>query len=227
MDPGDPRRARGRPISSGESVAAPGAGRPRLAVVVTDEHGRVVPAGGLARWLVQVAPSRARGTIGVALVSDRCVRALNRAYLGHDRPTDVLSFPALELPGRPFTTKRNAGRRPLREREVGTGRANDGHLRRRAAGSSGHLGPDSARAGRYLGDIVIARGVARRQARANGHDEPMELRVLALHGLLHLLGYDHERDGGTMARVEHRLRRRGGLTAGLLDRVAGPRAATQ
>ena len=71
----------------------------------------------------------------------------------------------------------------------------------------------------YLGDIVIARGVARRQAHAAGHDEPTELRVLSLHGLLHLLGYDHERDGGTMARVERRLRRKGGLAESLLDRA--------
>ena len=45
----------------------------------------------------------------------------------------------------------------------------------------------------FLGDIVIARGVARRQARAAGHGERTEWRVLALHGLLHLLGSDHER----------------------------------
>jgi probable rRNA maturation factor len=69
-----------------------------------------------------------------------------------------------------------------------------------------------------LGDIVIARGVARRQARAAGHGERIELRVLALHGLLHLLGYDHERDSGTMARVERRLRRKGGLREGLIER---------
>src|SRR5215208_5227965 len=45
----------------------------------------------------------------------------------------------------------------------------------------------------YLGDVVIASGVAARQARAAGHPLSTELRVLALHGLLHLLGYDHER----------------------------------
>ena len=73
----------------------------------------------------------------------------------------------------------------------------------------------------FLGDIVIARGVARRQAREAGHDECTEWRVLALHGLLHLLGYDHETDNGTMARVEARLRRKGGLPAGLIER--GPR----
>jgi probable rRNA maturation factor len=70
----------------------------------------------------------------------------------------------------------------------------------------------------YLGDIVIAAGVARRQARQAGHSLQTELRVLALHGLLHLLGYDHERDNGRMARIEARLRSRGGLREGLIER---------
>ena len=71
---------------------------------------------------------------------------------------------------------------------------------------------------RHLGDVVIATGVARRQARAVGHSYGTELKVLALHGLLHLLGYDHETDTGTMRRVEARLRRKGGLAAGLIER---------
>ena len=71
----------------------------------------------------------------------------------------------------------------------------------------------------FLGEIVIARGVARRQARAARHSELTELRVLALHGLLHLLGYDHEIDGGRMRRVEQRLRRKGGLREGLIERT--------
>lgn len=70
----------------------------------------------------------------------------------------------------------------------------------------------------YLGDIVIATGVARRQAREAGHSVQTELRILALHGLLHLLGYDHERDAGRMARLETRLRQRGGLREGLIER---------
>jgi probable rRNA maturation factor len=78
----------------------------------------------------------------------------------------------------------------------------------------------SERERRFLGDIVIARGVARRQAREAGHSEATELRVLALHGLLHLLGYDHERDDGRMARVERRLRRKGGLSQGLIARMS-------
>ncbi len=69
-----------------------------------------------------------------------------------------------------------------------------------------------------LGDIVIAAGVAARQARAAGHSLQTELRVLALHGLLHLLGYDHEHDDGRMARLERRLRRQGGLVEGLIER---------
>jgi probable rRNA maturation factor len=76
-----------------------------------------------------------------------------------------------------------------------------------------------------LGDIVIARGVARRQARAARHAEKAELRILALHGLLHLLGYDHERDNGRMLKLERRLRRRGGLREGLIERARRPAAA--
>jgi probable rRNA maturation factor len=77
----------------------------------------------------------------------------------------------------------------------------------------------------FLGDIVIAAGVARRQARAAGHAFGTEARVLALHGLLHLLGYDHERprDGGRMRAVEARLRRKGGLREGLIEREGGRR----
>jgi probable rRNA maturation factor len=71
----------------------------------------------------------------------------------------------------------------------------------------------------FLGDIVIARGVASRQAREARHSLQTELRVLALHGLLHLLGYDHERDNGQMMRLERRLRRQGGLGEGLIERA--------
>lgn len=70
-------------------------------------------------------------------------------------------------------------------------------------------------------DIAIATGVARRQARAAGHSYTHELKVLALHGLLHLMGYDHHdpADRGRMARVERRLRARGGLRGGLIERA--------
>jgi probable rRNA maturation factor len=71
----------------------------------------------------------------------------------------------------------------------------------------------------FMGDIVIGAGVAQRQAREAGHSMQIELRVLALHGLLHLLGYDHEADDGRMARAEARLRKKAGLPGGLIERT--------
>jgi probable rRNA maturation factor len=76
---------------------------------------------------------------------------------------------------------------------------------------------------RLLGDIAISRGIAQKQAKLLGHSLRTEFRVLALHGLLHLLGYDHESDAGRMARVEARLRRQGGLPVGLIARTARAR----
>jgi len=166
---------------------------PRIHVAVSDERGRRLSPG-LSRWLMAVAPPRARGTVNIALVSDQRVRALNRQYRGIDRATDVLSFPA-ENPS-PQRTQRT----------------------RRAKPNKSFVSIVSLVVNDFLGDIVIARGVARRQARAAGHDEATEIRVLALHGLLHLLGYDHERDTGTMARLERRLRKKGGLREGLIER---------
>ena len=73
----------------------------------------------------------------------------------------------------------------------------------------------------YLGDIAIASGVARRQAKLAGHSVQNELRLLALHGFLHLLGYDHKSDNGKMALIESQLRRKGGLQEGLIERAKG------
>lgn len=144
---------------------------------------------GLATWLASVAPRGARGTVTVAVLTDARMRQLNRGFRGVDAATDVLSFPTFSSP---------AGQR-----------ASAATPRRRGIATT--FAP--------LGDIAIARGVATRQAREAGHATSTELRVLALHGLLHLLGYDHETDDGEMARVEARLRRKGGLTAGLIARA--------
>ena len=148
--------------------------RRSLVVTITDESRGAVRVPGLAAWLRQVAPARARGAVSVAIVGDRAIRRLNREYAGVDAATDVLSFPAAGP---------RVGEEPL------------------------------------LGDIVIAAGIARRQAREAGHSLADEVKLLALHGLLHLLGYDHHGDGGRMARVETRLRRKGGLREGLIERA--------
>lgn len=60
----------------------------------------------------------------------------------------------------------------------------------------------------HLGDVLISVPAARRQAAAAGQEAAREVRLLLLHGVLHCLGYDHERDGGQMERLEQRLRRR-------------------
>ena len=69
------------------------------------------------------------------------------------------------------------------------------------------------------GDLVISLETALRQAEERSHSLEMEIKVLLLHGLLHLAGYDHEADNGTMHRKEARLRRELGLTAGLIERA--------
>jgi len=76
------------------------------------------------------------------------------------------------------------------------------------------------------GDLAISVETAARQAEEQGHALEMELRVLLLHGLLHLAGYDHETDDGEMRRRELRLRRGLGLREGLIERAeAAPKRA--
>ena len=94
-----------------------------------------------------------RGQVNVVLTSSRDMRALNRRFLGKDRPTDVLSFPPLPVVAEAFS-----------------------------------------------GDIVISTDIACRNARLYQHAPAQELKILILHGMLHLAGYDHESDGGEMAR---------------------------
>jgi len=123
------------------------------------------------------------------------MRVLNRSYRRTDYATDVLSFPAdSAFPQHPPRAPRRGGR-------------------------VAHPAPRTVHPA--LGDIVIATGVAKRQARDAGHSYQTELRVLALHGLLHLLAYDHDdpQDRGRMKRAEARLRARGGLRAGLIERT--------
>ncbi|HEX7728679.1 MAG TPA: rRNA maturation RNase YbeY [Terracidiphilus sp.] len=78
------------------------------------------------------------------------------------------------------------------------------------------------------GDLAISIPTARRQAAAQGHALLVELKVLMLHGLLHLAGYDHETDEGQMARKERQLRAKLGLPLGLIERTeAAPRKGSR
>lgn len=204
-------------------------GRARLAVTLTAPDGSRVSARGLSTWLVKAAPPGARGEVTVALVSDARMRTLNRSYRNKDYATDVLSFPAFapsELRrGQPANAAAPERRRAKLAAVGGSDVRPGKHARftEEATRRSGTPGPTSAGAASgdsYLGDIVIATGVAQRQADEEGHTVSTELKVLALHGLLHLLGYDHESDSGEMAKLEARLRRRAGLKEGLISRHA-------
>ncbi|MGB6429227.1 MAG: rRNA maturation RNase YbeY [Candidatus Acidiferrales bacterium] len=124
--------------------------------------------------------------VTVCLVSDAAIARLNRLYRGKRGPTDVLSFP--------FDA------RHMRSKSARAPRADFAR-----GGFSRHGIPQ------YAGDIAISPSTARRNARRLDRSLPAELRVLILHGMLHLAGYDHETDRGEMDRIERRLRRRLGL----------------
>ena len=100
------------------------------------------------------------GTIvTVSFVDEKRIRQLNNEYRKVDKPTDVLSFPMLDIVY------------PQKVQEFIQEEAPDGSL--------------------YLGDVVICPKIAKRQARDFGHSKKREIGFLALHGLLHVLGYDH------------------------------------
>ncbi len=82
---------------------------------------------------------------------------------------------------------------------------------RRGNSRTAPRGPACLRQAEYVGDIAISPAAARRNARHDSRSLAEELRVLILHGMLHLAGYDHETDDGRMDRLERRMRRRLGL----------------
>lgn len=119
------------------------------------------------RLLEEVAQGR---PFTCLLTNDRQLRQLNREFLQHDYPTDVLSFP-------------------------------------------------SASPGALLGEIAISVNRAEAQAREFGHTTDQEIAILMLHGVLHLMGLDHEQDRGEMADAEQRWRTKLGYPSGLIERV--------
>lgn len=126
--------------------------------------------------------------VTVCLVSDAEIARMNEAFRKKKGPTDVLSFPAAKL--------KQTGAAAKRRENIYTEFA--------------ERTEDTEK--KYLGDIAIAPLTARRYAKKNGRSLNNELRVLILHGVLHLLGYDHETDHGEMDRIENKMRRRFGLS---------------
>ena len=126
----------------------------------------------------------------ICFVSDAEIARMNEAFRKKKGPTDVLSFPATERSG--SVRGRQAAAR-------GRGARAGGNRNARRALSA------------HLGDIAISPATARRNAKRDGRPLRDELRILILHGMLHLLGFDHETDEGQMDRIEQRLRRRFGL----------------
>lgn len=155
-----------------------------------------VPLGQLETFLerAQRALRLPSDSLTVCLVTNAKIARWNRFYRGKQGPTDVLSFPAEEKYGK------HRGQR----------RHRDSRARRGAPSFSASFAAPSSLAS-YLGDIAIAPAVARRNAHRFGRTFEDEMRILILHGILHLMGYDHETDTGQMDRRERRLRRTLGL----------------
>jgi probable rRNA maturation factor len=141
------------------------------------------------------------------ITNDAELRSLNAQFRGVDSPTDVLSFPTP-----PPTSSQTHPSSPIKP-NVGRPIQAADSLSSESSRPNGRLVPP-------LGDIAISLQRARAQARAYQHTADAEIRILMLHGVLHLLGMDHESDSGEMKRTEMRWRRKLGLPIGLIERGA-------
>ena len=126
--------------------------------------------------------------LGISLVTRAEIARWNRAYRGKTGPTDVLSFPTTVAEPKSKRASQRAGR-----------------SRKRGHRASSQFFASSAVSTWYLGDIAIAPAIARANARRFGRTFDEEMRILVLHGMLHLMGYDHETDNGQMDRREQKL----------------------
>ncbi len=148
----------------------------------------------------------------VCMVSDAEIARMNESFRKKSGPTDVLSFPAVSR----RKPRAVPGQQPVKGRAVVAVPERDERLlpampssnaRRQVVREGKTLAPEAD----FLGDIAISPATARRNAKKFNRTLPGELRILILHGILHLLGYDHETDQGQMTRTENRLRRKLGL----------------
>jgi rRNA maturation RNase YbeY len=150
--------------------------------------------------------------ITVCLVTDKSIAHMNETFRHKKGPTDVLSFPSAASAPRNGTSRRRSRSETVRRarRVYPVAPSRQGTASAVPTGAAAMKGA-SAPEGHSLGDIAISPATARRNAKKLGRTLPSELQILILHGVLHLLGYDHETDNGQMTRVENRLRRKLGL----------------
>lgn len=171
------------------------ASRQSKPMILNRQRGIRVPIRKLSRFAAEASKVlRLPGdSLTVCLVGNAEIARWNRTYRGKQGPTDVLSFPA--DPGR----SRATGRKRSRKQPTGCGSENKAAAFWPTENSKNGAG--------YLGDIAIAPSIARRNALRFGRSFEDEMRILILHGMLHLMGYDHETDSGQMERRERSLRR--------------------
>lgn len=141
----------------------------------------------LSLYRVPAAAALRKAELSLVLTSDEAIRVLNRRWRAKDKATDVLSFPLFDLEG-----LKQVGRAAAKAAKAGT-----------------RILPWE------FGDIVISVDTAKRQAGERGHSLREELDLLLVHGILHLLGFDHElgeKEERVMRRWERKLLGRDGLT---------------
>ena len=137
-----------------------------MSIDIANEAGIDVDEVGLAavaRFTLDQMRIHPLAELSVLLVDEQAMTDLHERWMGEPGPTDVLAFPMDEL-------------RPPHLGGVNSGRA-----------GAEEPGPDPG----LLGDVVLCPQVAAAQAREAGHSTQAELELLAVHGILHLLGYDH------------------------------------
>jgi len=140
--------------------------------------------------------------LSVAVSDDDEVQELNRTYRGIDKTTDVLSFAAED---------EAAWDRGQGSRVGGRDEANNQQLT-----SGTFVLPPEMLQTRYLGDIIISYPQAERQAADFGNSPPREAQELVIHGVFHLLGYDHEIEADREV-----MRAKEEAAAQLLDQIEG------
>jgi len=138
-----------------------------VSILIDEEFADKLDSAWLERVMLKVfalekVPENAE--IGLLITGQSHIQELNKEYLGEDRPTDVLSFSM--RPGKPEVSgERKEGEEPVFI-----------------------LPPDGIN---HLGEVIVSYPQAELQAKEHGHSVEKEMAILVIHGVLHILGYDH------------------------------------